>query len=109
MANNEHPAVLKQGVEAWNAWRRNHADIRPDLSRIDLNHINLRKAERGEPAQVAGGHRDGCHVGIAAQPAGVSAAGSGASSSTPAANQRHAVEPGARGALRAGLLSIAGS
>jgi uncharacterized protein YjbI with pentapeptide repeats len=31
MANNEHVAVLKKGVAAWNAWRTEHPEIRPDL------------------------------------------------------------------------------
>ncbi|MBI3941524.1 MAG: toll/interleukin-1 receptor domain-containing protein [Chloroflexi bacterium] len=40
MANEEHLAVLKQGVEVWNKWRRENPDIQPDLSEADL---------RGEP------------------------------------------------------------
>jgi hypothetical protein len=32
MANEEHLAILKQGVKAWNQWREAHRDIRPDLS-----------------------------------------------------------------------------
>jgi uncharacterized protein YjbI with pentapeptide repeats len=31
MANEEHLARLKQGVEAWNRWRKAHPDIRPEL------------------------------------------------------------------------------
>ena len=31
MANEEHVALLKQGAEAWNAWRHENPDIRPDL------------------------------------------------------------------------------
>jgi len=31
MANEEHIARLKQGVDAWNAWRRETPDARPDL------------------------------------------------------------------------------
>jgi hypothetical protein len=31
MANPEHLQILKQGVEAWNMWREQHRDIRPDL------------------------------------------------------------------------------
>jgi len=31
LANNEHVALLEQGVEPWNAWRRENLDIRPDL------------------------------------------------------------------------------
>ena len=32
MANEEHLARLKQGVEAWNAWRAKNRRIRPDLT-----------------------------------------------------------------------------
>jgi hypothetical protein len=31
MANDEHVALLKQGVDAWNVWREENPDIRPDL------------------------------------------------------------------------------
>ena len=42
MANDEHVALLKQGVDAWNAWRReNHYDIRPNLRAADLRRANL--------------------------------------------------------------------
>ena len=37
MANEEHVALLRQGVEVWNAWRRENPDIRPDLCRADLD------------------------------------------------------------------------
>ena len=36
MANEEHVALLKQGVDAWNAWRRETPDARPDLHGADL-------------------------------------------------------------------------
>jgi hypothetical protein len=37
MANEEQIAILKKhGAEAWNAWRTQHPDVRPDLSRADL-------------------------------------------------------------------------
>jgi uncharacterized protein YjbI with pentapeptide repeats len=32
MANDEHVAMLKKGVRAWNAWRLQNPSIRPDLS-----------------------------------------------------------------------------
>jgi hypothetical protein len=32
MANDEHVAMLKKGVEAWSARRRENPDILPDLS-----------------------------------------------------------------------------
>src|SRR6516164_3576522 len=41
MANDEHVALLKQGVKAWNAWRRENPDIRPDLSNADLRGADL--------------------------------------------------------------------
>jgi hypothetical protein len=37
MANEEHLAVLRQGVDAWNAWRKEHPDVVPDLSEVDLS------------------------------------------------------------------------
>ena len=44
MANDEHVALLKQGVAAWNAWRDENPDIDPDLFEADLNGANLRGA-----------------------------------------------------------------
>jgi hypothetical protein len=43
MANDEHVALL-QGVAAWNAWRRDNPDIRPDFSGADLRQVNLTPA-----------------------------------------------------------------
>jgi hypothetical protein len=42
MANDEHVAILKHGVDAWNAWRDENANIRPDLRQADLREANLR-------------------------------------------------------------------
>jgi uncharacterized protein YjbI with pentapeptide repeats len=36
MANTEHLKILKQGVEAWNKWRKENPDVIPDLSEMDL-------------------------------------------------------------------------
>jgi uncharacterized protein YjbI with pentapeptide repeats len=44
MANDEHIAMLKKGVDTWNAWRRENPDIRPDLREADLGGANLSKA-----------------------------------------------------------------
>ena len=44
MANEEHFAILKQGVEAWNKWREEHLLILPKLSGADLRRANLRGA-----------------------------------------------------------------
>jgi hypothetical protein len=45
MANDEHVALFKQGVAAWNAWRQANPDIRPDLRRADLSGANLEGAD----------------------------------------------------------------
>ena len=44
MANPEHLKILKQGVEAWNKWRREYPDIEPDLRGVDLSGAYLRQA-----------------------------------------------------------------
>jgi TIR domain/Pentapeptide repeats (8 copies) len=41
MANEEHLARLKQGVEAWNQWREANPDIKPDLIDADLTGAHL--------------------------------------------------------------------
>src|SRR6516165_4680493 len=41
MANDEHVALLKQGAAAWNAWRRDNPNIRPDFSGADLRQVDL--------------------------------------------------------------------
>ena len=41
MANPKHVAKLKEGVEAWNQWRKQNPAIRPDLRRADLQETDL--------------------------------------------------------------------
>ena len=41
MANDEHVRLLKRGVAAWNAWRAENRNIRPDLSKADLKEAYL--------------------------------------------------------------------
>jgi hypothetical protein len=36
MANEEHVALLKQGVEVWNKWRKENPVVRPDLNGANL-------------------------------------------------------------------------
>ena len=48
MANDEHVALLKQGVTAWNKWRRENANILPDLSGANLSKANLSGANLSE-------------------------------------------------------------
>jgi len=45
VANDEHVAKLKEGVQAWNEWRKAHPDVTPDLSGADLDRANLRVAD----------------------------------------------------------------
>ena len=46
MANDEHVALLKQGVAAWNAWRDENPDIRPDLSGANLRDLRANLSGR---------------------------------------------------------------
>jgi Uncharacterized low-complexity proteins len=46
----EHVNLLKRGVDVWNTWRDEHPEVQPNLSgtqlsKIDLDGINLRKAD----------------------------------------------------------------
>jgi len=52
MANQEQLDILNQGVEIWNQCRKQHPDIRPDLSNEDLNpfdHPELPQRDRRRP------------------------------------------------------------
>jgi uncharacterized protein YjbI with pentapeptide repeats len=48
MANEEHVAQLAKGVDAWNAWRKENLDIRPDLREANLRGKYLRRANLSE-------------------------------------------------------------
>jgi uncharacterized protein YjbI with pentapeptide repeats len=48
MANRDHLVVFEKGVDAWNSWRKEHPDIKPDLDGVDakkkdLQAINLQE------------------------------------------------------------------
>jgi uncharacterized protein YjbI with pentapeptide repeats len=45
MANQEHLAILDQGVSAWNEWRRANPQIRPDLEGVLLRQRNLTRVD----------------------------------------------------------------
>jgi hypothetical protein len=45
MANEEHVALLKKGVDAWNAWRHENPNIRPDLIEANLIRAKLNRAD----------------------------------------------------------------
>ncbi|GCF10553.1 pentapeptide repeat-containing protein [Dictyobacter arantiisoli] len=55
MANQEHLALLQQGVEAWNDWRREHPGIRPDLAHAQLKNMYLSKINLRD-ASLQGAH-----------------------------------------------------
>jgi len=44
MATDKHVALLKQGVAAWNKWRHENPDIRPNLNEANLSGADLRRA-----------------------------------------------------------------
>ena len=52
MAVEEHLDVLRQGVEAWNAWQRRNRDIQPALSRADLAGADLAGADPAELERI---------------------------------------------------------
>lgn len=45
MADEEQLAILKQGVDAWNAWRKESHAVRPDLSGAGLSRADLSEAD----------------------------------------------------------------
>jgi Pentapeptide repeats (8 copies) len=62
MANDEHVALLKKGVEAWNAWRDENPDIiRPDLTGANLRGANLSGADLSG-ADLSGANLSGANL-----------------------------------------------
>jgi hypothetical protein len=61
MANEEHLALLRQGVKTWNEWREKNPDIRPDLSRADLAGADLHLADLHE-ANLRGANLRGANL-----------------------------------------------
>jgi TIR domain/Pentapeptide repeats (8 copies) len=45
MADEEHLAILKQGVEAWNKWRKENPDTKPDLGEANVREADLSGAD----------------------------------------------------------------
>ena len=61
MANEEHLAILGQGVGAWNQWRADSSDTVPDLSGANLRRGNLSRANLSG-ANLFGAHLEGAHL-----------------------------------------------
>ena len=47
MANPDHLVILDQGIEAWNKWRKEKPNVKPDLSEADLNGRVFYKFQEG--------------------------------------------------------------
>src|SRR6266852_2840374 len=72
MADQHYLGLLKQGVNAWNIWRKDHPEIRPNLSdanlvRANLNWANLTGADLSRAdlsrAYLSGAELSGATVG----------------------------------------------
>jgi hypothetical protein len=54
MANDQHVAMIKKGVDAWNRWRGENPDVVPDLSGENLTNAHLPRANlRSKAAEAA--------------------------------------------------------
>ncbi len=58
MANEEHLAILKQGVEVWNKWRGENLTKTPDLWRADLRDVDLSGVDLAGAALLGADLRD---------------------------------------------------
>jgi hypothetical protein len=69
MANDEHVAQLMKGAVAWNAWREESPDIRPDLSGANLSSATLIYADLSAAnlsgANLSAAHLIGANLGLA--------------------------------------------
>ncbi len=61
MANPEHLALVKSGVDALNAFAREHEDVALDLERADLSGMDLRNA-RLQAARLSNSDLTGCDL-----------------------------------------------
>ena len=45
MANDEQLSILKQGVDVWNKWRKEHSELEIDLYEANFRGVALRKVD----------------------------------------------------------------
>lgn len=61
MANENHLEILKQGVDAWNRWRKENSAIQPELYSADLSGTNLFEADLSK-ANLSGANLTGANL-----------------------------------------------
>ena len=61
MPSRQHLKILKTGVEAWNQWRWEHSDVRPNLRGADLRGARLGEANLRD-ANLRGADLGGAHL-----------------------------------------------
>ena len=61
MAKDEHVAQLNKGVAAWNDWRGQNFDIRPDLRGADISQADLNEADLAD-ANLTGARLTGADL-----------------------------------------------
>jgi hypothetical protein len=64
VADPEHLALLRQGVDVWNAWRAKEPSIPPNLREADLSRANLSGANLVK-ANLSGADLNGANLGKA--------------------------------------------
>jgi uncharacterized protein YjbI with pentapeptide repeats len=64
MANQKHLEILKQGVEAWNEWRKEHRNIKPNFGHAKLSGAKLSGADLNG-ADLNGADLNGADLGHA--------------------------------------------
>ncbi len=64
MANKQHLKILRQGLEAWNEWRRKNPGIKPDLRLADLRSADLFQANLSG-ANLSGANFNSARLGLA--------------------------------------------
>lgn len=61
MANEEHLAILRQGVEVWNEWRKDNEHVMPELREANLSGANL-SGENLREADLRGARLRGANL-----------------------------------------------